>query len=126
MEVVRKRVNDWPKARLQNEGLAVFDLAMQPEGFLFKYGPRHTAMKSCESVTGFRVEIAHGAVTRRLPISLDMITPRTEGYACDVGVWDLSIIQYSPFSITKCQPYLTIRNFSIAVRYQHVCCDPLP
>jgi hypothetical protein len=37
MEVVRKRVTDWPKARLQQEGYAVFDLSMQPEGFLFKY-----------------------------------------------------------------------------------------
>lgn len=37
MDVVRKRVTDWPQARLQEEGYAVFDLNMQPEGWLFKY-----------------------------------------------------------------------------------------
>jgi hypothetical protein len=32
---------------------------------------------------GFRVgEIAHAAVSRRPPVSLDKIVPRTEGYIC--------------------------------------------
>jgi hypothetical protein len=42
---------------------------------------------------GFGWGIAHGAVTRRPPISLYTVVPRTVGYAYDVGVWDLSIVQ---------------------------------
>jgi hypothetical protein len=41
----------------------------------------------------FGREIAHGAVTRRLPIPLYTVVPRTGGYTYDVGVWDLSIVQ---------------------------------
>jgi hypothetical protein len=37
----------------------------------------------------FGWEIAHAAVTRRPPISRYTMVPRTGGYACDVGVWDL-------------------------------------
>jgi hypothetical protein len=43
-----------------------------------------------------------GAVTRRPPISLDTMVPRTEGYAYDVAVWDSSIAQ-GPFSVAPCQ-----------------------
>ena len=52
-------------------------------------------------------EIAHAAVTRRPPISLYTLVARTGGYAYDVGVWDLSIIQ-GPFSVAPCQT-LTLR-----------------
>jgi hypothetical protein len=52
-------------------------------------------------VRDFRRKIAHAAVTRRPPISL-YTTPRTGGYAYDVGVWDLSIIQ-GPFSVAPRQ-----------------------
>jgi hypothetical protein len=48
--------------------------------------------------------VAHGAVSRRPPISLDMMVPRTGSYTYDVGVWDLSIIQ-GPFSVAP----LTLR-----------------
>jgi hypothetical protein len=50
----------------------------------------------------FGWEIAHGAVTRRPPISLYMTVPRTGGYAYDVGVWDLSIVQ-GPVSVAPSQ-----------------------
>jgi hypothetical protein len=53
-------------------------------------------------VRDFGWEIAHGAVTPRPPISFDTMVPRTEGYARDVGVWDLSIVQ-GPFSVAPCQ-----------------------
>jgi hypothetical protein len=42
---------------------------------------------------GFGGRIAHGAVTRRPPISLDTMVPRTVDNTHDVGVWDLSIVQ---------------------------------
>jgi hypothetical protein len=48
-------------------------------------------------------EIAHGAVKRRPPISLDTVVPRTGGYAYGVGVWDSSIVQ-GPFSVAPCPP----------------------
>jgi hypothetical protein len=44
----------------------------------------------------------HATVSRRPPISLHTIVPRTGGYAHDVGVWDLSIVQ-GPFSVAPCQ-----------------------
>jgi hypothetical protein len=44
-----------------------------------------------------------------------MRVPRTEGYAYDVGVWDLSIAR-GPFSVAPCQILVTIRNLFIAVR----------
>jgi hypothetical protein len=43
-----------------------------------------------------------GAVTRRPPVSLDAVVPPTGGYAYDVKVWDLSIVQ-GPFSVGPCQ-----------------------
>jgi hypothetical protein len=55
----------------------------------------------------FGREIAHGAVTRRPPISFDTVVPRTGGYTYDVGVWDLSSVQ-GPFSVAPCQT-LTLR-----------------
>jgi hypothetical protein len=58
------------------------------------------------------VEIAHGAVTRRPPISLDTIVARTKSYAYEGGVWDLSIVQ-GPFSVVQKTPKVTIRNFCI-------------
>jgi hypothetical protein len=42
------------------------------------------------------------AVTRRPPLSLDTMVPRTAGYAYDATVWDLSIVQ-GPFSVAPCQ-----------------------
>jgi hypothetical protein len=51
---------------------------------------------------GFGWEIAHAAITRRPPISLEMVVARTGGYAHDVGVWDLSVVQ-GPFSVAPCQ-----------------------
>jgi hypothetical protein len=51
---------------------------------------------------GFGWGIAHAAVSRRPPISLDTIVPRTGGYTYAVGVWDLSIVQ-GPFSVAPCQ-----------------------
>jgi hypothetical protein len=50
----------------------------------------------------FGWESAHTAVTRRPLIPLYTMVPRTGGYAYDVGVWDLSIVQ-GPFSVAPCQ-----------------------
>jgi hypothetical protein len=47
------------------------------------------------------------AVSRRPPIPLYTMVPRTGGYTYAVGVWDLSIIQ-GPFSVAPCQT-LTLR-----------------
>ena len=41
---------------------------------------------------GFGWGIAHGTVTRRPPISLDTMVPRTVVYAHDLAVWALSIV----------------------------------
>jgi hypothetical protein len=50
---------------------------------------------------------AHEAVSRRTPIS---IVARTEGYAYDAKVWDLSNVQ-GPFSCRLVpNPFVTIRN----------------
>jgi hypothetical protein len=54
-------------------------------------------------------------VSRRPPISLYMRVPRTGGYAYDVGVWGLSIVQ-GPFSVAPVpNPRVTIRSFCVAV-----------
>jgi hypothetical protein len=39
------------------------------------------------------MEMAHGAATRRPPVSLDMMVPRTGGDTHDASVWDSSIVQ---------------------------------
>jgi hypothetical protein len=55
---------------------------------------------------GFRVGVAHAAVSQRPPISLDPSVARTRGYAYDVGVWDMFIVR--AFSVAPCQtPTLT-------------------
>jgi hypothetical protein len=53
-------------------------------------------------------EIAHAAVTRRPPIPLDTLVPRTGGYAYDVGVWDSSIVQ---------EPSLSCRSQTLKSRF---------
>ena len=63
----------------------------------------------------FGWEIAHAAVTRRPPVSLYAMVPRTGGYAYDVGVWDLSIVQ-GPFSVAPCQT-LALRLATFASLY---------
>ena len=45
-------------------------------------------------VRDFGWEIAHAAVSRRPPISLHKIVARTECYACDASVCDLSIVHF--------------------------------
>jgi hypothetical protein len=55
----------------------------------------------------------NGAVSRRPPISLYTLVPRTGGYAYDVGVWDSSIVQ-GPLSVAPClNPRLRFVMFSI-------------
>jgi hypothetical protein len=61
----------------------------------------------------FGWEIAHGAVTRRPPISLYTVVPRTGGYTHDVGVCDLSIIQ-GPFSVAPCQTLAKVSQLPLA------------
>jgi hypothetical protein len=50
----------------------------------------------------FGWEIAHAAVSRRPPISLDRIVARTHMYTYAATVWDLSIVQ-GPFSVSPRQ-----------------------
>ena len=50
---------------------------------------------------GFGGEIAHAAVSRRPPISLCTIVPRTHMYTYAPRVWALSIVQ-GPFSVAPC------------------------
>jgi hypothetical protein len=61
-------------------------------------------------------DIAHGAVSRRPPISLYTMVARTGGYAYDVGVWDLSVVQGPIFCRAVPNPNVTIRNFCIAAQ----------
>jgi hypothetical protein len=68
-------------------------------------GERYSDGKGANrDVWDFGWAIAHAVVTRRPPISLYMMVPRTGGYTYDVGVWDLSIVQ-GPFSVAPCQTY---------------------
>jgi hypothetical protein len=56
--------------------------------------------------------VAHGAVTRHPPISLDTMVPRTAGYAYEV--WGLGFVHHSRTILCRAVPNLraTIRNFS--------------
>jgi hypothetical protein len=118
----RERSPGIPKAaRFATFGIAVVHLRSRPRQ-LVRLGSvrRHPATprlprrlaQSDEIVAnrdfrGFGWGSAHGAVTRRPPISLNTMVLRTGGYAYDVGVWDLSVIQ-GPFPAAPCQT-LTLR-----------------
>ena len=72
--------------------------ALQPLALRVSPTPRvvssSAAMQKLRIATlGFRVEIAHAAVSRRPPISLDTIVARSESYTYAAKVWDLSIVQ---------------------------------
>jgi hypothetical protein len=67
--------------------------------------------------TDFGWEIAHGAVTRRPPIALYSMVPRTGCYACDVAVWDLSIVEGPISCRPRAKPSVTIRDFPVRCRY---------
>jgi hypothetical protein len=68
-----------------------------------------TATKRLRIVTlrDFGCGIAHAPVSRRPPISLYAMVPRTGGYTCDASVWGLSIVQ-GPFSVAPCRT-ITLR-----------------
>jgi hypothetical protein len=55
--------------------------------------------------------MAHGAVTRRPPISRHTLVLRAGGYTYDVGVRDVSIIQ-GPFSVAPCQTLVLKSRFA--------------
>jgi hypothetical protein len=58
--------------------------------------------------------VAHGAVTRRPPISLDTMVLRTGGCAYDVGVWAVCRVQ-GALSVAPCQtlePELRFATFA--------------
>ena len=61
-------------------------------------------------------EIAHRAVTRRPPISLYTMVPRTRGCMYAAKVWNLSIVQV-PFSVAPCQS-LALRFATLASLYE--------
>jgi hypothetical protein len=86
--------------------------------------PHRTAMGQFANryIRDFGWEIAHGAVTRRPPISLYTMVPRTGSYAYDVGVWDSSIVQ-GPFSVAPC-PSPTLRFASLSSLNTAAC--PVP
>jgi hypothetical protein len=50
----------------------------------------------------FGWEIAHAAVSRRPPISLDTIVARAHMYTYAAKAWDFSIVQ-GAFSVARCQ-----------------------
>ena len=66
----------------------------------------------------FGREIAHGAVSRRPPISLYTVVARTHMYTYAAKVWDLSIIQ-GPVSVAPRQTLINLKSrfatFCIAV-----------
>jgi hypothetical protein len=64
----------------------------------------HTAMNkvSNRNARDFGWENSHEAVSRRPPIPLYTIVPRTHMYTYDATVWDLSIVQ-GPFSVAPRQ-----------------------
>jgi hypothetical protein len=62
---------------------------------------------------GFGWEIAHAAVSRRPPFSLDRIEARTEGYTYAASVCYLSLVQ-GPFSVAPCQ------SLGLALRFATV------
>jgi hypothetical protein len=69
-------------------------------------------------VRDFGWEIAHAAVSRRPPISLSRIVPRTEGYTHNATVWDSSIVQ--GFLSRRAETLLvTIRHFSSSLYGAH-------
>jgi hypothetical protein len=66
-------------------------------------------------VRDFGWEIAHEAVSRRPPISLDTIVALTHMYTYAAKVWELPFVQ-GPVSVAPCHTLIvTIRNFCIAV-----------
>jgi hypothetical protein len=67
------------------------------------------------NVRDFGWEIAHEAVSRRPPISLDTIVARTHMYTYSAKVWPLCIFQGS-FSVAPCQT-LTLRFATFASLY---------
>jgi hypothetical protein len=75
-------------------------------------------------VRDFGWEIAPGAVSRRAPIPLYTMVPRTGGYAYDVGLWGFSIIQ-RPFSVAPCQTlasrFATYASLQVNVRDADTC-----
>jgi hypothetical protein len=75
--------------------------------------PWRAVLEADRNSRDFGGAVAHGAVTRRPPISLYTMVPRTKGHTYDVEVWDLSIVQ-GPFSVAPC-PTLnaTIRNLCV-------------
>jgi hypothetical protein len=73
-----------------------------------------TAMQKLRIVTPIRDfgwEIAHGAVSRRPPISLFTIVARTGGYTHAASVWDTSLVQDQFLSPPAKPCSASIRNF---------------
>jgi hypothetical protein len=68
------------------------------------------------NVRDFGWEVAHAAVTRRPPISLYTMVPRTRGCMYAAKVWNLSIVQV-PFSVAPCQS-LALRFATLASLYE--------
>jgi hypothetical protein len=47
--------------------------------------------------------MSFAAVSRRPPISLDMVVAGTEGSTYDAKVWEFSLVQ-GPFSVARAKP----------------------
>jgi hypothetical protein len=70
-------------------------------------------------------EVAHAAVSRRPPLSLDTMVARTRMYTYDAKVWDSSIVQ-GPFSVAPCRTLLLRFATFSAVRSKAHCNPSLP
>jgi hypothetical protein len=70
---------------------------LQVRPFVNECAPQAGGMRSTRCK-----KLAHVAVSRRRPISLYTMVPRTEGYTHAAKVWDLSIVQ-GPFSVAPRQ-----------------------
>jgi hypothetical protein len=62
-------------------------------------GPLHHSNRAYSDGKG---AIAHAAVSRRPPISLDTIVARAEGYTYAAKGWDFSLVQ-GPFHVAPCR-----------------------
>jgi hypothetical protein len=88
-----------------------------PQGFRITHAPNPVgylgysdAKVANRDGSDFEWEIAHEAVSRRMPIFFYTIVARTHMYTYDASVWDSSLVQ-GLFSVAPCQTLsVTIRR----------------
>jgi hypothetical protein len=113
------RFRAWLHARrVQEEQSGAHQDAVRGVSPRARFTPYSGGKVANRSVWGFGWEIAHAAVSRRPPIFLSTMVPRTHMYTYAANVWDLSIVQ-GPFSVAPCQTQ-TLRFATFASRYAPV------